>query len=107
MLRAWPAAPREHDGALTRTRGPDAPRAGPGGQVYEQVATLFRYHPDLLIEFSQFLPEAVPHQNAHMQAMGTAAAGGRAGVGGWLAATSTTLTRLRYARACWPAAAQR
>ena len=39
-------------------------------QVYEQVATLFRYHPDLLVEFSQFLPEAVPHQNAHMQAMG-------------------------------------
>ena len=40
-------------------------------EVYDQVATLFRYHPDLLVEFSQFLPEAVPHQTAHMQQMGT------------------------------------
>jgi hypothetical protein len=34
------------------------------------VSTLFRYHQDLLSEFSQFLPEANP---VHMQAMGTPA----------------------------------
>jgi len=36
-------------------------------EVYEQVASLFRQHPDLLEEFTQFLPEAgAPHQQ-HMQ----------------------------------------
>jgi paired amphipathic helix protein Sin3a len=37
-------------------------------QVYQQVATLFVSHPDLLEEFSQFLPEAVPAAEAHQQA---------------------------------------
>ena len=33
-------------------------------EVYDQVAILFQSHNDLLQEFSQFLPEAVPHQQA-------------------------------------------
>lgn len=33
-------------------------------EVYDQVAILFQHHADLLGEFSQFLPEAVPHQQA-------------------------------------------
>ncbi len=34
------------------------------GEVYGQVATLFRAHADLLDEFSQFLPEAAPEVRA-------------------------------------------
>lgn len=37
-------------------------------EVYQQVAALFVSHPDLLEEFSQFLPEAVPAAEAHQQA---------------------------------------
>lgn len=36
-------------------------------QVYAQVAELFQDHPDLLEEFSQFLPEAVPAAQAHAE----------------------------------------
>ncbi len=32
--------------------------------VYDQVATLFANHPDLLEEFTQFLPDPVANQNA-------------------------------------------
>eukprot|EP00047_Mylnosiga_fluctuans_P012588 m.27016 g.27016 ORF g.27016 m.27016 type:complete len:1120 (+) comp4360_c0_seq1:36-3395(+) len=38
-------------------------------EVYNQVATLFSAHPDLLEEFSQFLPEAVPAAEAHAHAI--------------------------------------
>eukprot|EP01137_Pigoraptor_chileana_P015243 Opistho-2@70936 len=40
-------------------------------EVYGQVASLFRTHPDLLDEFSQFLPDAVP------QGVGAPGAGGK------------------------------
>eukprot|EP01134_Creolimax_fragrantissima_P007919 CFRG7919T1 len=44
-------------------------------EVYQQVANLFRYHPDLLSEFSQFLPEAAPLSAQQDSSMNVSAAG--------------------------------
>eukprot|EP00727_Mastigamoeba_balamuthi_P014452 m51a1_g9631 putative paired amphipathic helix protein sin3b (1103) ;mRNA; f:1136195-1143385 len=44
-------------------------------EVYEQVAVLFRDHPDLLDEFKLFLPESPVSQDAHARRQQSAAGG--------------------------------